>query len=97
MTTGLLLPEETESARGGAWAYVSPSRLTCWLTCPLKWRLRYLDRIQTPTTPSLFVGSATHGALEIYYRHRHLGITLEPADVVRRLLESWRRWWTRRI
>lgn len=43
----------------------------------------------TPTTPSLFVGSATHAALEIHYRHRHLGIALEPGDVVVRLSESW--------
>ena len=27
--------------------------------------------------------------LEIYYRHRMLGITLEPGDIARRMLEGW--------
>jgi putative RecB family exonuclease len=89
VSTGLLIPDEVQSGQGGIWAYVSPSRLSCWLACPRRWAFRYIDRIETPTTPSLFVGSASHRALELYYRHRHLGITLEPGDVVRRLLESW--------
>ena len=30
-----------------------------------------------------------HAGLEAFYRHRHLGVTLEPADVCRRMLEAW--------
>jgi hypothetical protein len=40
-------------------------------------------------TLSLFVGKAVHAGLEGFYRHRQLGITLEPDDVVARMLNSW--------
>ncbi|MGO8683150.1 MAG: RecB family exonuclease [Thermoleophilia bacterium] len=42
-----------------------------------------------PTNANLFLGKAVHAGLQVVYRHRHLGITLEAADVCRRLLESW--------
>ena len=38
------------------WEYVSPSRLGCWIRCPLAFKFRYLDGIRSSTTPSLFVG-----------------------------------------
>jgi putative RecB family exonuclease len=69
--------------------YISPSRLNLWLKCPLAFKLRYLDGIRSPTTPALFLGKRVHQGLEIYYRHRQLGIHLESADVVRRMNDSW--------
>ena len=63
--------------------------LNCWLACPRKWAFRYIDGIRTPPSPALFVGKACHSALEVYYRHRQLGITLEAGDVTGKLLESW--------
>jgi hypothetical protein len=60
MSTGLLGFESVRERQGGALEYVSPSRLSCWLSCPLKWKFRYLDGIRTPTTASLFVGKAVH-------------------------------------
>ena len=89
MSAGLLGFAEVQERQGGALEYVSPSRLSCWLSCPLKWRLRYLDGLRTPTTPSLFIGKAVHSALESYYRHRQFGVTLEADDVIRRSRESW--------
>ena len=89
MSTGLLGFESVQERQGGVWEYVSPSRLNCWLSCPLKWRFRYLDGIRTPTTPALFVGKACHAGLECYYRHRQLGVTLEADDVARRMVGSW--------
>ena len=65
MSTGLLGFESVQERQGGVWEYVSPSRLNCWLSCPLKWRLRYLDGIRTPTTPALFVGKACHAGLGV--------------------------------
>jgi hypothetical protein len=44
------------SGQGGPWAYISPSRLNLWLKCPLAFKLRYIDGVKTPTTPSLFIG-----------------------------------------
>ena len=62
MSTGLLGFESVQERQGGVWEYISPSRLNCWLSCPLKFRCRYLDGIRTPTTPALFVGKACHAA-----------------------------------
>jgi len=89
MTTQTLLRDELQTGQGGIWAYISPSRLGKWLTCPLAFRLQYIEGLRQPTTPSLFLGKVVHAGLEAYYRHRHLGVTLEPADVCRRLLELW--------
>jgi hypothetical protein len=60
-------------ASGGVFDYVSASRLNSWLACPLKFKLKYLDRVPTPSTPPLFVGKACHAGLEVFYRHRMLG------------------------
>jgi CRISPR/Cas system-associated exonuclease Cas4 (RecB family) len=89
VSTNLLTHDDPRSGQGGVWSYVSPSRLNCWLSCPLKWRLRYVDGIKTPTTPSLFVGKRVHAGLEVHYRHRMLGVTLMPGDVVARMDEAW--------
>jgi hypothetical protein len=89
MSTQTLLCDEPQTGQGGVWAYVSPSRLNCWLTCPLKFKATYIDGLRLPTTPSLFLGKVVHAGLEQFYRHRHLGVTLEPADVRRRMLEAW--------
>lgn len=85
-----LLAEPKPATRpAGVWDYVSASRLNLWLRCPLAFRLRYIDRVPSKTTPSLFTGKTVHRGLEIHYRHRQLGIRLEPADVIRRMQETW--------
>ena len=89
MTTGLLGFDEVQQRQAGPLAYVSPSRLSCWLSCPLKWAFRYRDGLRTPTTAALFTGKAIHASLECYYRHRQLGIMLGADDVNRRSQESW--------
>ncbi len=89
MSTDLLTADGLRSARGGVFAYVSPSRLNCWIKCPRAFAFRYLEGIKTPTTPSLFLGTVVHAALELTYRHRQLGICLGTGDVAKRLMESW--------
>ncbi len=89
MSTGLLGFESVQKRQGGVLEYISPSRLGCWLACPLRFKFRYLEGIRTPTTPALFTGKATHAALEIFYRHQQLGVTLDTSQVTAKLLESW--------
>jgi len=89
MSTDILTADGLALAQGGVWSYISASRLNSWIACPLRFKLHYLDGIKTPTTPSLFVGKCCHSMLEVFYRHRQLGITLDVADLSRRLLESW--------
>jgi putative RecB family exonuclease len=89
MTTTLVDWPSLQDRSGAVDAYISPSRLNCWIACPLKFKFRYLDGLRTPTTPSLFVGKVVHAALETYYRHRQLGLTLDAADLTERILGSW--------
>ena len=30
--------KESANGAGGVWEYISPSRLNCWLTCPLRFK-----------------------------------------------------------
>jgi putative RecB family exonuclease len=89
MSLDLLSRDDLAERAGGVWNYISPSRLNLWLRCRLAFRLRYIDGIETPSSPSLFIGKMVHAGLECWYRHRQLGITLDPADVAHRLIESW--------
>ena len=89
MSTELLIGNEVRRGQGGIWAYVSPSRLSCWLTCPLKWKLQYVDGLRPPTNTNLFLGKVTHAGLAVFNRHRHSGVTLDAGDVCRRMVESW--------
>jgi len=74
---------------GGVWSYVSPSRLNLWMKCPLSFKLRYIDRIQTPTSSALFLGKMVHSGLELFYRNRQVGITLPVEEVVERNGSTW--------
>ena len=89
MTTELIDRQSFQDRTGAVDEYVSASRLNCWLSCPLKFKFRYLDGLRTPTTPSLFVGKVVHATLEAYYRHRQLGVTLDTAELTQRILSSW--------
>ena len=39
MSIDLAVLKPFPQAEGSVWQYISPSRLNCWLTCPLKWKL----------------------------------------------------------
>lgn len=75
--------------RPGLQDYVSPTRLNTWLSCPLKFKLRYVDGVEEPTSPSLFLGKRVHDGLEFFYRHRQDGEHLSVPDVSHHLVESW--------
>jgi len=89
MSSTLLSFDPPQKQTGGVWDYISPSRLNLWIRCPLAWRLRYIDGIRTPTSPALFVGKRCHSGLEEHYRHRMLGVTLPPEEVIRRMDAGW--------
>jgi hypothetical protein len=89
MTTDTLTRDHLKERSGGVWDYVSPSRLTLWLKCPLAFRLKYIDRVPTPMAPAAFVGRRVHEALETYYRHRQLGLAIDADQLVERLRIAW--------
>lgn len=73
----------------GVFEYVSPSRLSLWLRCPLAFRLRYLDGVTSPSTPSLLVGKVVHAALARWYRGRQYGRGLSPEQIVAAVPSLW--------
>jgi len=89
MSTDVLTRQSLRERDGGVWAYVSASRLALWLKCPLAFRLKYIDGVPTPTSPSLFLGKVVHSGLEHWYRHRQLGIALDTDEVTRRVAAEW--------
>jgi hypothetical protein len=81
MTRSFLDAEERQQRAGSVWDYVSVSRLNLWLRCPLAFKLKYIDGIDTPPSASQFIGRRVHSALEHLYRQRMVGS--EPmADVI---------------
>ena len=88
MNTELAEQHRTDRA-GSVWEYVSASRLNLWLKCPLAFRLRYIDCVPEPSTPSLFIGKQVHQGLERLYRRRQLGLETELEEVTVPLLAGW--------
>ena len=76
---------------GSVFDYVSASRLTLWLRCPLAYRLKYIDGIQFRTPPAVFLGKQVHAGLEWYYRHQQFGLDLTSDDVCDFLRRDWGR------
>ena len=75
----------------GVWDYVSPSRLTLWGKCPLAFRRRYIDGIESPSTPSLFIGKVVHGVLEHVYRCLDIGAPPATDDLPAFVEAAWTR------
>lgn len=89
MSTELVGRQSVREKQAGLWDYVSPSRLSLWARCPLAMRFRYVDGIETPTSPSLFLGTRVHSGLERYYRHRPIGMTLSADAVADWMDRTW--------
>ncbi len=89
MITTLPTPPPTTNESKGVFDYLSPSRLNLWIKCPLAFKFKYVDGIKLPPTPNMFLGKRVHDGLELFYRHRQLGIYLEAGDVTQRMLVSW--------
>ena len=82
---------ETQSEDRQIWDYVSPSRLNLWMKCPLAFRRKYLDGIETPTSPNLFIGKVTHDVLDAVYRCSMVGAYTTADDVPQFTDDAWNR------
>ena len=69
----------------------SHSRLTTFENCPYKYKLKYIDRVETEDfeTVEAFLGSRVHDALEKLYRDLLNGKELSLGD----LLEYYEKVW----
>lgn len=67
---------------------ISVSQINLYLTCSLKYRFQYIDRLPRPTIPENMVfGSAIHAAIEWLHKERKRGRT-PPLDEVLRVFEA---------
>ncbi|MHB9156246.1 MAG: RecB family exonuclease, partial [Endomicrobiales bacterium] len=73
------------TGRFAAGAKVSYSRINAYQTCPLKYKLMYLDGLRVPPNPFISLGISIHRTLEDY--HRKGGERLED------LFESFDSFW----
>ncbi len=82
---------ETQTPEPRSWNYVSASRLNLWMKCPLAFRRRYLDGIESPSTPNLFVGKVVHGVLEHVYSCLDVGTVATAEDIPAFVEAAWNR------
>ena len=67
------LEQEQEQQTGQIWDYVSPSRLSLWMKCPLAFRKRYIEGWLSEPSPAMLVGKVVHAVIAHVYRHRIVG------------------------
>lgn len=68
--------------------HVSPSQITLYLSCSLKYRFQYIDRLPRLTAPAnLVFGGAVHAALEWLHKERKKG-RQPPLDEILRVFEG---------
>jgi CRISPR/Cas system-associated exonuclease Cas4 (RecB family) len=89
MICTLPVANQTREERHGIFDYISPTRLNTWLSCPLKFKIRYVDGVREPTNSNLFLGRQVHNGLEFYYRGRQVGEKMPAAEVQRHIVASW--------
>ena len=58
---------------------ISPTRLRAYATCPLQYRLRYVEQLPTVYSPSSLVGQAVHTSLEGYFLEKRPGLVTDNA------------------
>ena len=69
---------------------LSPSKLTAYMTCPIKFYARYILGVKSPPSAGMLLGRAVHRALEMLGRRRQLQLDVTLDDVLSEFHESWR-------
>lgn len=69
---------------------ISASKIDCYLSCPLKWRFRYLDKIEPEETAAgLALGKSFHSTIKMMYRRLMEGERLSLEQLEAALREDW--------
>lgn len=74
----------------------SHSKIACFERCPLKFKFRYIDKLEAPLeeTVEIFLGSLVHSAMEKLYKD----LRFKKANTLEELLawfrEEWRKRWS---
>lgn len=75
--------------------YLSPSSVSTYLQCPLKYRYSRIDKIPEPSTEAQILGSIAHEVLELLYGIEAKDRTLRSAREI--LLRRWDEEWSDKI
>jgi putative RecB family exonuclease len=71
--------------------HLSYSQLSTYLTCPLRYKLQYVDQIPPAfKSAALAFGSAIHEAVGAFYQEHLLGDSLRPDQMLDVYREAWR-------
>lgn len=69
---------------------ISPTRLRAYETCPLQYKMRYIQKVPRVDSPSSLVGQAVHRALEVnFVQKRRVGHDLDLKEVVNVFEDVW--------
>jgi putative RecB family exonuclease len=70
--------------------HLSYSSISCYLSCPLRYKLKYIDEIPPAfTASSLAFGSAIHEAVAAFYQSRLEGDELRPDQMLDVYRDTW--------
>ncbi|MCB1065609.1 MAG: PD-(D/E)XK nuclease family protein [Verrucomicrobiae bacterium] len=83
--------ESCPNRAGDVLQYLSASRLKCWQSCRRQFFYRYVERIETPTAPALFLGQAVHELLRLHNWSCWKDEPLEQGQVRMELDQWWER------
>jgi len=74
----------------------SHSRLSCFEQCPYKFKLKYLDKVETEVEQSVeaFLGSRVHETLEKLYRDFEFHKEISLDDLISFLRSEWESHWS---
>lgn len=70
-------------------AIVSPSRLSLFHQCRLKFYFRYVKELEKPKSPALHLGSCVHAVLKVWNKARWRGIGLTMKQLEIEYLRAW--------
>jgi len=74
----------------GPITHLSYSQLSTYLTCPLRYKLQYVDLIPAAfTASSLVFGQAIHEAVGAFYQEHLVGESLRPDQMVDVYRQAW--------
>lgn len=62
--------------------HLSPSAVDTWVTCPLRWKFRYVDKIKTPPSGAMHLGTSFHTAVEANHGQKIASREDLPLDVL---------------
>jgi len=70
--------------------YLSISRINLYLSCPLKYRFQYIDKLPKPFISSALVfGTCIHSALAWFHEKKKAGIKVNEEDLIRTFQADW--------